>query len=195
MTVKYKVLIFIALVWLASCTQIREMKNLLYCDFRLATIENVNMAGIDVQKIKSFTDLSFVDGAKLLAAVASGSLPLNFTLNVEAKNPNGEKAALNKLDWLLLIDDIQVAEGTTTQRVEIPPANGTGIFPLQIRTDLAKVLSGQSGKNVVNLGLNLVGYGNKPSRITLKAKPTIMIGNMAMQYPGYISIKNEFGSK
>ena len=153
------------------------------------------MAGIDVQKFKSFTDLSFTDGIKLLASVTSGSLPLSMTVNVEVRNPNKEKAALNKLDWILLIDNVEVANGTTTNRIEILPNNASGIFPIQVTTDLVKVLSGQSGKNLINFGLNLAGYGNKPTRITLKAKPTILIGASAIEYPGYITINNDYGSK
>lgn len=192
---KIKILVFLSCIALVSCRQILEMKNLLYCDFRLSTVEGITMGGVDVQKLTTFTDLSFTDGAKLLATVASGSLPLSFTLNVEAKNPNTTPAALNRIDWLLYIDDIQVATGSTVKRVEVAPNNGTGIIPLQITTDLFKVLSGQSGKNIINFGLNLAGYGNRPTRITLKAKPTIIIGNQTLEYPGYITIKNEYGAK
>lgn len=179
---------------MVSCAQIAELTSLLNCEFRLSSVSNLNMAGIDVQNIKSYSDLKITDGAKLLAAVASGTLPLNLTINVEAKNPNAQKAALNKLDWILLIDNIEMTKGTTENRIEIPPS-GTGIFPIQARTDLAKVLTGQSAKTIVNFGLNLAGIGSRPTRITLKAKPTIMVGSSPIIYPGYINIKSEYGSK
>ncbi len=191
---KTKILFFITLIFIASCSQIKEFTNLLTCDFRLSSAENITLGGVNVQKLKSFSDLSIIDGASLLATIASGSLPLNFTLNVEAKNPNKEKAALSKLEWIALIDDTEIATGTTTKRVEIAPNNGTGNFPLQINTDLVKLLSGQSGKNIVNFGLNLVDAGNRPTRISLKAKPTVMVGSYALQYPGYITIKKDFGA-
>jgi len=192
---KQKILFLITIVFIASCSQIKEFTNLLTCDFRLSTAENITLGGVNVQKLKSFSDLKLVDGAALLANVASGSLPLHFTRNVEARNPNKEKAALNKLDWIAFIDNTQIAAGTTAKRVEIAPNNGTGIFPIQINTDLVKLLSGQSGKNIVNFGLNLVDAGNRPTRISLKAKPTVMVGNYAVQYPGYITIKKDFGAK
>jgi hypothetical protein len=190
---KRTILMLAVVLVIASCAQIKQLTTLLSCDFRVSTVDNINMAGINVQKIKSFTDLTFTDGAKLLSAVAGGTLPLNMTVNIEAKNPNPQMAALNKLDWILLIDGIEMATGSTTKRVEVPPNNGTGIFPIQVTADLAKVLSGQSGKNMVNFGLNLAGYGSRPTRITVKAKPTIMIGRSAIEYPGYINIKSEYG--
>jgi hypothetical protein len=192
---KQKILFLITIFFIASCSQIKELTNLLTCDFRLASAENITLAGVNVQKLKSFSDLTLIDGASLLATVASGSLPLNFTLNVQARNPNKEKAALSKLDWIAVIDNTQIASGTTTKRVEIAPNNGTGNFPLQISTDLVKLLSGQSGKNIINFGLNLVDAGNRPTRITLKAKPTVMVGSYAVQYPGYITISKEFAVK
>jgi hypothetical protein len=190
---KTRIVLVVMVLFLASCAQVKQLTNLLNCDFRVSSVDNINMAGIDVQKIKSFTDLKFTDGAKLLAAVAQGTLPLNLTVNIEAKNPNIQMAALNKLDWILLIDDVEMANGSTTKRVEVPPNNGTGIFPIQVTSDLAKVLSGQSAKSIVNFGLNLAGYGSRPTRIAVKAKPTILIGGAAIMYPGYITIKSEYG--
>lgn len=192
---KHKILLLVVVLFIVSCSQIKEFTNLLTCDFRLASAENITLGGINVQKIKSFNDLTFVDGAKLLANVVSGSLPLNFTLNVEARNPNKDKAALSKLDWIAMIDDTEIATGTTAKRVEIAPNNGTGIFPIQINADLVKLLSGQSGKNIVNFGLNLVDAGSRPTRISLKAKPTIMVGGTSIQYPGYITIKKDYGGQ
>jgi hypothetical protein len=191
---KAKIVLVVMVLLMASCAQVKQLTNLLNCDFRVSTVENIDMAGIDVDRIKSFTDLNFGDGVKLLAAVAQGTLPLGMTVNIEAKNPNTQMAALNKLDWILLIDDIEMANGSTTKRVEVPPNNGTGIFPIQVTTDLAKVLSGQSAKSIVNFGLNLAGYGSRPTRIAVKAKPTILIGSTAIMYPGYITIKSEYGS-
>jgi len=192
--IKRTVLLLAVVLFIASCAQIKQFTNLLSCDFRVVNVEDISMAGINVQKINSYTDLSFSDAAKLLAAVSSGSLPLTMTVNIEAKNPNAQMAALNKLDWILLIDDIQMASGSTTKRVEVPPNNGTGIFPIQVTSDLTQSLSGQSGKNMINFGLNLAGYGDHPTRITVKAKPTIMIGSTPVEYPGYINIKSEFGA-
>jgi LEA14-like dessication related protein len=189
---KRTVLLVAVMLVIASCAQIQQLTNLVSCQFRVSTVDNVNLAGVNVEKIKSYSDLNLSDGIKLLGAAAQGTLPLSLTVNVEAKNPNAQMAALNKLDWILLIDDVQMATGSTTQRVEVPP-NGTGIFPIQVTSDLAQVLKGQSAQNIVNFGLNLAGYGSRPTRITVKAKPTILIGSTAIMYPGYINIKSEFG--
>jgi hypothetical protein len=187
-------LLAFVLMLFSYCTQIKQMLTFLNCDFRIASVSNVSMLGIDLSKIHSFSDFSLMDGAKLISSVGSGTLPLDLTVNVEARNPNQQKASFNKLDWILLIDDLEMAQGSTVQRVEIEPNNATALFPVAIRSDLAKILSGRSAKNIVNFGLNLAGVGNSVTRVALKAKPTILIGSSAIEYPGYITIKKDFVS-
>lgn len=176
--------------------QARQVTMLSKCEFRLKTVDQLRLAGVSIQQVKKLTDLNVMDAAKITAAAVSGSsLPLNFTLNVEVKNPNAGTAGLTKLDWILFIDDIQMVSGVNEQRVQIPGNGGTGTIPLAIGVNLKEVLKGKSGDAIANFGLNLAGAGNKPTRITLKAKPTIMVGSQSIAYPGYITIQNEFTSQ
>lgn len=176
--------------------QARQVTMLSKCEFRLKTVDQLKLAGVSIQQVKKLTDLNVMDAAKITAAAVSGSsLPLNFTLNVEVKNPNAGTAGLTKLDWILFIDDIQMVSGVNEQRVQIPGNGGTGTIPLAIGVNLKEVLKGKSGDAIANFGLNLAGAGNKPTRITLKAKPTIMVGSQSIAYPGYITIQNEFTSQ
>ncbi|HRS54459.1 MAG TPA: hypothetical protein P5250_07105, partial [Bacteroidales bacterium] len=145
--------------------------------------------------LTNFSQLNLIDAAKITSAVANGTLPLSFVLNVEAKNPNPVKASMNKLEWILFIDDIEMINGILNKKIEIAPSGGISVFPILMQMDLKKILSGKSGDALLNFGFNLAGAGNKPTRITLKAKPSIMIGNSTITYPGYISINNEFTSK
>jgi hypothetical protein len=179
----------------SSCRQIKEALTLAKCDFRLKDVASLKLDKIDVMGIKSYSDINLLDLASLGAAFASGTLPLNLKLNVEVRNPNTVKAALNRLDWKLMIDQNQVAEGSTNSRVEVQPNGGISSMPLDITTDLKKVLSGQSLTSLVNLVLNLCDAGGKPSTLTLKAKPWISVGNSTIAYPGYINVKTEFISE
>ncbi len=191
-----QLLLFVSL--LTSCDiskQISEMTTFSKCDFRLYTVENLNLAGINIQEYKSYTDLNLLDIAKISSAMSKGTLPLTFTLNVQVKNLNPTTAALNKMEWILFIDDIEILNGVSEQRVEIPPNGGISNLPLQINADLMKVLTQESAEAISNFAFNLAGQGNQPTRLMLKIKPTVMVGNMPVTYPGYISVKNEFTSE
>jgi hypothetical protein len=82
--------------------------------------------------------------------------------------------------------------GSINNRFTIPPNNGTTIIPLQVSVNLKQVLSGKSLDAIANFAFNLAGAGNKPTRITAKLKPTIMIGQSPLTYPGYITINTDF---
>jgi hypothetical protein len=186
------------LLLFTSCdvvNQVSQMSNLAKCEFRLESVQHLNLAGIDVQNVRAISDLNLLDAGKLLNAVAANQFPLDFTLNVEAKNPNPANAGITKIDWILLIDDIEMTKGFLDKAITIPGNNATAIIPMGIHVDLKKALSGKSADAILNFGLNLAGTGNKPSRFTLQMKPTITVGGFPLTYPGYINVRTEFGSK
>ena len=170
------------------------MYNLTRCEFKLNTGEDVHLAGVYIQNYDQFSDLTFSDAMKLTNAFLNKNLPLDFTLNIATKNPNQQRAALNKLQWILFIDDIEMTRGTTNKRIEIPPNGGVSILPLNLNIELFNALSGDSKDAILNFGFNLAGQGNKPTRITVKAKPSVYVSGREIDYPGYITIENEFTS-
>lgn len=193
----FYLLLLSSVLFLSSCDilqQVGEMANFARCEFRLNTVENLNLAGVNVQNKNSLNDLNFVDAAKLASAYLSGNLPLTMTLNVQVKNPNPAQASLNRLDWILLIDGVEMVNGVNQNLVNVAANGGVSTLPLKIQVDLKKVLSGKSKDAVINFGLNLAGAGNRPSRMTLKAKPSLKVANQLIAYPGYITVENEFSS-
>jgi hypothetical protein len=196
-----KILLIASISFLAiftSCdvlNQVTQMSNLTKCDFRLESVQQLTLAGINVQNVKKISDLNMFDAAKIASAVASQQFPLDFTLNVEAKNPNASVAGMTRVDWILLIDDIEMTRGILDKQVTIPANNGSVIIPMQMHIDLHKALSGKSADAVLNFGMNLAGSGNKPTRFTLQMKPTITVNGFPITYPGYLNVKTEFSGQ
>jgi len=183
---------FIILLTITSCDvvkQVKEASNFVSCSFMINDIQDVRLAGVSVQNKRGAADLNIGDAAQLAFALTGKTFPLTFNLNIQATNSNGSVAALNRLDWILIIDDIEMVSGTNEEAINIP-AKGTTVFPLSMNIDLKKVLNGKSGQSLLNFGLNLAGANGEPTRIKLKAKPSIMIGNRLVAYPGYITITN-----
>ena len=172
--------------------QAQQMENLVNCDFRIANVQNVSLAGVDIQNKQNLNDLNLADAARISAAVAGSSLPLTFLLNLEGKNPNSSPAGMNKLDWMLFIDNFHMAAGNVSTRFTIPPNNGTTMIPIMVSIDLKEVLQGKSLDEIANFAFNFTGAGNTPTRITAKIQPTIMIGQTPLTYPGYITISTNF---
>ena len=184
-------LVFIGTTSCEVLQQAAELTTFTKCKFRLHTINDLRIAGIDIQEKKSISDLNFFDAARLTAALTSNELPLDFVLNVQVKNPNQKQAAMNRFIWQLFIDETQVTEGVVTQRIEIAP-NETGNLPLLLSVNLKEVFTKESGNSLLNMVFNLVGSANEPTNISLRAKPTILVANREVVYPGFITINNEF---
>jgi hypothetical protein len=150
------------------------------------------MGGVSFQNIKSIRDLNFSDLAMVMAGFSSPSFPLSLQINLEGKNPNSKAAGLNRLEWILFIDDVQMTTGILDKPFLIPANMGTAIIPVEIGMDMKQVLSGKSSEAILNFGLNLAGVGNKPSRFKIKIKPTIASNGAAIVFPGYITVKSEY---
>lgn len=192
------VMLISTVTFLNSCDvlhQVNQVSTFSKCDFRLESVQQLKLAGVNVQNIDKISDLNVFDAGKLLNAVATNQFPLDFTLNIEAKNPNSATAGMSKIEWILLIDDIEMTQGVLDKQVTIPGNGATAIVPIQMHVDLKKVLSGKSADAIINFGLNLAGNGNKPTRFTLKMKPTITVNGFQIVYPGYLSVKTEYNSQ
>jgi len=174
--------------------QAQKMVNLTQCQFKIQSVDNIRLAGINVQNIKSKNELGLMDVQRLMTAIATNSFPLTFTLNVGARNPNTSAAGMSAMEWILFIDNIQMVSGRVSQAVTIPANQGSAIIPLNINLDLKKILKGKTADAILNFGLNLAGSGNKPTRFMMKIKPTLMIGQYPLTYPDYISVGTEFTS-
>ncbi len=172
--------------------QVQQAKAFKNAEFRLSSVEQVTVAGIDVTQIRQPSDLSTVDKARLAAAYATGNLPLRMRVNLEIRNPNAEMAALNELDYIALIDGKQVATGRTTDRIEVP-AGGTTLAPVTLESNLRDAMGEQAGDALANLVLGLADHDRQPTRLTLRIRPTFITGSGRRIAPaGYINVDKEF---
>jgi LEA14-like dessication related protein len=195
--IKFLNLIIICML-LGSCKvleQANEMKNFARCEFRLKNIDDVTLAGVDITHVDQFSDLSFAEAGNISMTVMKGKLPLYFVLNVEVRNPNEKNASMNRFLWDLIIDDILITSGKVIEDVKVPPGGGIAIFPIEVGVDLFDVLTGESADAIINFAMNLTSSGSSPSRVKLRAKPTIYVGMSEVKYPGFITIEQEFVSE
>lgn len=178
----------------SGCRQYRELQALSECDYRIHSVRDTKLAGVAVQGKDGIDQLSILNVGKITAALASGELPMDFTLNVEVKNPNSKMAAVNKMEWIAFAEDQEIANGILTERYEVPPG-GTTIIPLSISTDLMRALKGESRDAIIKLAFNIAGKGNEPSNITLKVKPSLRVGKKMISSPAFITINTEYSGK
>jgi len=176
-----------------SCDILQQMITFTKCEFKMNSLTNATVANVQVQNKKSFTDLTLMDAANVTKTLLGGSLPLNFDLNIEVKNPNTSAASMQKMEWKAFIDDIEMAQGVMNQQIAIQPG-GSQVIPLKVSIDLKKILNNKTKDALLNFGFNLADAGNYPTRVKLDIKPTVYIGSFPLEYPGYFTLKKDFGA-
>ncbi len=185
--------LLVSLLCGAGCKSISQGKRFANCEFRATYMEKMTLAGVQLpENVQSMEQINFLDAAAILAAFSrGGEFPLSFTQNVEIKNSNQELAALNRMDWILLVDDKEITQGTNTDRIEVAPQT-TAVMPMRFTIDLRKVLQSGAADAFINLVMNLAKQSKKPSQVKLKVKPYFKIAGVLLPYPGYISLNQEF---
>jgi len=190
----FRICVLSILLSVLSCTYLKELTTLKDCEFRMRTLENPVLAGVDISGIFNLKDFSIEQTGKITKSILLGTLPLSFILNVEVKNPNQKNASLNRLEYLAFIDTVQIASGAMEEHVVIPSGGGIATIPVKVETDILDLVKKESVNTLLNYALNLADDGNRPVRVNIKIKPWIQIGSTDREYPGYITVKQDFAS-
>ena len=188
---------FLLVIGEAGCSAYETIVNLSRLKFRVDSINNVELAGIPLRNKLSINDFSTLETLKLSTAFVKNTLPLTFTINVDAKNPNDgtggyprTSATIVSFPWRLFLDDKQTVSGDISSEVGVPGSGETTKIPLKVTIDLVQFFKDRGYQGILNLALNLVKESNTPSKITLYAQPTVgsQLGNI--KYPKEIKIIN-----
>jgi hypothetical protein len=102
-------------------------------------------------------------------------------------NPGLQTALLNGLSYVLEIDGIEMTQGIMNKQFQVGSGEKT-VLPISMAFDLKKVLSGQSMDAVKNLAFNFAGIGSGSSSVTVKLKPSFIVGQKTISSPSYIPV-------
>ena len=202
---KKYILLFVILgtIILGGCASISDaVTNAQRLQWKLGNVSGMNVSGVDISRVSSLSSINPLDLIKLTTAVGSGKLPTSFTLNLLAKNPEGQGGAKNSTDviksvaWRLLIDNAETITGNVSGPVTIPGVGQTATIPVAINIDLMQFFKNEGLQNLVGLALGIGGKSGSASRLSLKIQPTIDTFLGPITYPGEITvIDKEFRSK
>jgi hypothetical protein len=171
------------------------MVNLSRLKFKLGTVNNFTVNGINISNKKSLQDFNPLELLNLTQSIASGKLPASFTLNVEAKNPNDgtggypqTNATLKAFPWRLEVDDVETIRGNIGAPVSIPGTGEITNIPLAMNIDLIEFFGNKGLDYLMNLALTLGGQQGSSSKLSLYATPTVSSSLGDIKYPGELKI-------
>jgi len=191
-----KIILIAGIVTLiVSCSVYETFVNLSRLQFKLGSVNNFEINGIDLSNKSKLDDFKLNDILNLSSMFASGKFPVSFTLNVDAKNPNdgtgGYKATdatIQSFPWRLMIDNKETISGNIDKPVSVPGTGEVMTIPIVISFDLVKFFNDLGYESFINLALMLGGKDGSSTRLTLYANPVVntILGNIS--YPGEIKI-------
>ena len=186
-----RIVTWTAVVVLAGCATLQQLVALRQVAFSLAGVENGRVAGVSLARMANYRDLTVLDAGRITLAVARKDVPLELQLNVRADNPadNRTAATLAKLSWTLLLDNKETVSGVLDTSVTMPAGQAVTI-PLKVRVNLIDFFGG-SAESLFNLATGLAGLNANPTRITLRATPTISTPVGPITYPNPITIASK----
>ncbi len=201
--------VFAVLLLLPGCSAVRDITNALAnfqrLEFKLANVTGFRIAGVDIASKRSLSDLSITEGIALTRAFTSKQIPAEFTLNVDARNPNDGSngkptaaATLVGMDWKLYLDSKETISGDIASPVSVPASGQSTTIPLRMQVDLYRFFGERGYDGLVNLAMALGGVQGSTSKVMLDAQPKVNFRNYGeFTYPGRIKIVDtEFrGSK
>lgn len=176
--------------------QISQAKTLGDCRYSVASADSVYLAGIDVREFRKLEDLNLARFPRLATGLLTRNIPLDARLNLDITNPTGKLAGINQLEYKVLLTGQELFNGFLNQRIEVQPGGRTRV-PVRLNTNAYQLLTDPKTRDAfTQLVQNLSGAsGTQPSKLTIKIKPTLALGNKAINYPGYITIDQEVTNK
>ncbi|WP_345243912.1 LEA type 2 family protein [Nibrella saemangeumensis] len=188
---------------LSQCSvnkQLAEAKALGDCKFNILSADSVYVSGYNIREFRNIRNLEDFNPLKY-PRIASGlllqNIPVDALINLEITNPNNRLAAINQLEYRVLLADVELVNGLLNQRIEVAPGGGRTVVPVRLRTNAYRLITDPNTSDAfINFVRNLAGTpDNSPSTLTIKLKPTLALGNKQVDYPGYITINQQVTNK
>ncbi|MDR2564007.1 MAG: hypothetical protein LBC98_08730 [Prevotellaceae bacterium] len=187
MKIKSIILLIVTFLSLSSCDTLSQLASFVNCKYEFAGLSNPSVAGISLNDIQNVNNLNAVSMLKLTAGIISGSLPLTTTVNVKATNPNATVAQIAGLDWAIDVDKTNLLTGYFDKQVSVPANGGQTNIPFIMQMDVMQMFKGESKDNIFRFVNNLLNTGQSSSNVSIRIKPTVMIGGQKLS-TGFITL-------
>jgi LEA14-like dessication related protein len=184
---KNLLVLFIIGTTFMSCDVLSGVASFVNCKYEFAGFSNPSVAGINLSNINNVNNLNAASMLKLTAGILSGSLPLSFTVNINATNPNSTTAQIAGLDWGIDLNSTNVLSGTLNHSISVPGNGGQTVIPLTVQTDLLQLFKGESKENIMSFINHLLNTGEGSSNVAIRIRPAIMVGGQKLT-TGFITL-------
>jgi len=195
---KQKLLLCLFTISIFGCginRQAQQIKALEDCTYKITSVQQVLIAGTDVKRLIDQQNFNIGSLPGVALGLLRKDIPLRANLNLEITNPSANLAAINQFEYKILVNNTDLAEGIINQNVSIAQGQ-TVTVPVQLNSNIYSLISSGTVLNdIIKAAQKGSSKDEKLGLLTIKIKPTFMIGNTPFKYPGYITINKDISSK
>lgn len=185
-------------VLLSGCgvnQQASALKALRNCKFELVSVDSLTLAGTDLSPLLKGNEVNLSRVPAIAFGYLNQNLPLSASLQLQVENPTRKLAGIRQFQYIVLLDNTEILEGTSDLALQVP-AGATTVTPIRLNANIYKLIS--NGDNLQKILAFFERNGNKPDHqvdLTFKIKPTLSLGNQAINYPGYITVQKKLSQE
>lgn len=176
--------------------QTRQLKALEKCTYDITMVDSIYIAGADVSRMIANKNIDKNRLPGIALGMLRKNIPLEARVNFKINNPTADLAAVNQFEYIIQIKGQDIANGFVNQKITVEPGGSTTV-PVRLNSNIYSFLS--NGKTMNDIFDFISGGSDKATEkkgiITLKIKPSMMVGKRLVKYPGYITIDKEVSSK
>jgi len=184
-------LMFITALCGCATDELFKTYNMKKCEYSYKSVTNVTIGGINVSN-----GISILDAPKILLLLSTqqSSIPLNFLLTVDVKNPTGSEAAFRGMVYKINIDGMDFTDGSIDEPFSVA-AGETKPLSLKVGTDVAELIKKNSKEAVINMVKNFIGLGSDKTKVHVDLKPKFLVGAQIVTSPVNFPVDFTFGGK
>ena len=191
-------LIVLAAVMLTGCdimNKIGGAYQLSQSEYRYNSLSNIQLAGINLGNASAISLSNLASISTVLAGNSTmQNIPFSMTLNMDVTNPNSSAAFLDALDYSIMINELEFAEGKMDIPIRILPGETT-VVPIPISIDLKNLMNRYSQDRVANEMSGFLGITPNETTVTVKLWPKLTVGNTLIKVPAAIPVVFNFGGR
>jgi len=160
------------LLAISGCATVGQFLAVERVAFALENISEVRLAGVDIGRMRTLSDVSLVDGAIIADATRRGDLQFEIEVTVAATNPPGNSdARIMQMDWTLILEGRETVSGVITDEIVIPKG-GEMTFPVVARLNLSEFFEG-SARDLLDIAASYAGLGGESKEVVLQVLPVV----------------------
>lgn len=192
------IIILSTLFLLFSCDVVKQLGgayNFMQCNYDYNSIENVEIAGVNLGRAKSVSILQIASLSTILSGGMLERIPFSMTLNLDVENPNEKGTAiLNGMEYMIELNDMEFTTGSIDTPVRIEPGQSE-VVPLLIKLDLKNLMDSYSKEQVATEMSRFLSISPGQTKVTVKIWPTVLFGKKTIKTPTYIPVTFYVGKK